>query len=96
MGGTSTDVAAGKDLPTCVEQGRLGVHPIAQEMLPVELSEPAVDPSPGIDPDGLLQVGPSSAGAFPGPVAYGQGGQQPTVTDANVVLVVYQACLEVR
>jgi N-methylhydantoinase A len=39
-----------------------------------------------IDPGGALQVGPRSAGASPGPVCYGLGGTQPTVTDANVVL----------
>jgi N-methylhydantoinase A len=39
-----------------------------------------------IDPAGGLKVGPQSAGAAPGPVCYGQGGTQPTVTDANVVL----------
>jgi N-methylhydantoinase A len=39
-----------------------------------------------IDPAGLLTVGPRSAGALPGPVCYGLGGTQPTVTDANVVL----------
>ena len=39
-----------------------------------------------IDPGGSLKVGPSSAGALPGPVAYGKGGTRPTVTDANVVL----------
>jgi N-methylhydantoinase A len=39
-----------------------------------------------IDPGGLLQVGPLSAGAAPGPACYGLGGTQPTVTDANVVL----------
>jgi N-methylhydantoinase A len=39
-----------------------------------------------IDPAGLLTVGPRSAGALPGPVCYGAGGTQPTVTDANVVL----------
>lgn len=33
-----------------------------------------------------MQVGPRSAGAAPGPVAYGQGGTEPTVTDANLVL----------
>jgi N-methylhydantoinase A/oxoprolinase/acetone carboxylase beta subunit len=36
--------------------------------------------------DGVLRVGPASAGADPGPVCYGRGGRQPTVTDANVVL----------
>jgi len=39
-----------------------------------------------IDAGGLLQVGPTSAGAAPGPACYGLGGTQPTVTDANVVL----------
>jgi N-methylhydantoinase A len=39
-----------------------------------------------IDPEGLLQVGPRSAGAAPGPACYGQGGDQPTVTDANLIL----------
>jgi N-methylhydantoinase A len=39
-----------------------------------------------IDKGGLLHVGPHSAGAEPGPVAYGRGGREPTVTDANLVL----------
>lgn len=39
-----------------------------------------------VDAGGLLKVGPMSAGAFPGPAAYGRGGLRPTVTDANVVL----------
>ena len=39
-----------------------------------------------VDPGGLLHVGPESAGAVPGPAAYGQGGTRPTVTDACVVL----------
>ena len=39
-----------------------------------------------VDPGGILRVGPQSAGADPGPVCYGQGGSQPTVTDANLVL----------
>ena len=39
-----------------------------------------------IDAGGALQIGPISAGAVPGPVCYGQGGTEPTVTDANIVL----------
>jgi N-methylhydantoinase A len=39
-----------------------------------------------VDPQGVLKVGPHSAGADPGPAAYGRGGTRPTVTDANVVL----------
>ena len=38
------------------------------------------------DAGGALRVGPRSAGARPGPAAYGHGGEEPTVTDANVVL----------
>ena len=39
-----------------------------------------------IDAGGSLQVGPHSAGASPGPVCYDQGGMQPTITDANIIL----------
>lgn len=39
-----------------------------------------------VDAGGMLRIGPHSAGAEPGPVAYGKGGERPTVTDANVVL----------
>ena len=39
-----------------------------------------------VDEDGLLVVGPESAGAVPGPACYGKGGSRPTVTDADVVL----------
>ena len=39
-----------------------------------------------VDPGGVLRVGPQSAGADPGPACYGQGGAEPTVTDANLVL----------
>jgi N-methylhydantoinase A len=39
-----------------------------------------------LDPAGSLQIGPSSAGASPGPLCYDQGGEEPTVTDANVIL----------
>jgi N-methylhydantoinase A len=40
----------------------------------------------GIDERGLMRVGPRSAGAMPGPVCYGQGGEDPTLTDANLLL----------
>ena len=44
-----------------------------------------------VDEVGLLRVGPRSAGAAPGPACYGRGGEQPTVTDANLVLGYYDA-----
>lgn len=47
-----------------------------------------------IDPGGALKVGPHSAGALPGPAAYGRGGDRPTVTDANVVLGYLDALLD--
>jgi N-methylhydantoinase A len=47
-----------------------------------------------IDPGGALKVGPHSAGALPGPAAYGRGGTRPTVTDANVVLGYLDALLD--
>jgi N-methylhydantoinase A len=47
-----------------------------------------------IDPGGALKVGPQSAGALPGPAAYGRGGTHPTVTDANVVLGYLDALLD--
>ena len=49
-----------------------------------------------IDPGGALKVGPHSAGALPGPAAYGRGGTRPTVTDANVVLGYLDSLLDGR
>jgi N-methylhydantoinase A/oxoprolinase/acetone carboxylase beta subunit len=86
MGGTSTDVCLVRD-------GR--PEPAAQRMvagLPVRLPALAVHTIGAgggsiavVDSGGALQVGPVSAGAFPGPAAYGLGGTQATVTDADVV-----------
>ena len=39
-----------------------------------------------VDESGLLRVGPRSAGALPGPICFGRGGELPTITDANLVL----------
>jgi N-methylhydantoinase A len=87
MGGTSTDVC----LITAGEAARSGERPVAG--LPVRL--PTVDlHTVGAgggslvwrDAGGALRVGPESAGADPGPAAYGRGGTRPTVTDANLVL----------
>jgi N-methylhydantoinase A len=87
MGGTSTDVC----LITEGEAARSGERPVAG--LPVRL--PTVDlHTVGAgggslvwrDAGGALRVGPESAGADPGPAAYGRGGTRPTVTDANLLL----------
>jgi N-methylhydantoinase A len=87
MGGTSFDITLTKDGVTNINKNidflryRIGVPMIQVETLG------AGGGSVGwIDAMGLLQVGPHSAGADPGPACYGHGGVLPTVTDANLVL----------
>jgi N-methylhydantoinase A len=88
MGGTSTDVA--------LIHG--GVPEVSAELtidygLPIHL--PMVDVRTvgagggsiaSVNRAGMLQVGPESAGSFPGPIGYGRGGTHPTITDANLLL----------
>lgn len=87
MGGTSTDVAllAGGQ---CRLAGEAVVHgyPIKAPMLDIHTVGAGGGSIAYVDSGGLLKVGPRSAGAFPGPVCYGHGNGEPTVTDANVVL----------
>ncbi len=87
MGGTSTDVAlltAGQ----CRLASEAVVHgyPIKAPMLDIHTVGAGGGSIAFIDSGGLLKVGPRSAGAHPGPVCYGLGSTEPTVTDANVVL----------
>jgi len=87
MGGTSFDVGVAHD--GVVDTIQMQVIDWKKFCLPtVDVS--AIGAGGGsiayIDPTGRLQVGPKSAGATPGPACYGQGGDNPTVTDANVVL----------
>lgn len=87
MGGTSTDigvVAGGRVRESAA--GVLAGQDVAQPMLKVRTLGAGGGTLAWIGKDGLLKVGPMSAGALPGPVAYGHGGTQPTVTDANLVL----------
>lgn len=87
MGGTSFDVTLTKDGITNLNKNidflrfRIGVPMIQVETLGAGGGSIA-----WIDSLGLLQVGPESAGADPGPVCYDQGGTEPTVSDANLVL----------
>ena len=87
MGGTSTDVAllAGG---VCRLASEAVVHgyPIKAPMLDIHTVGAGGGSIAYVDTGGLLKVGPRSAGAFPGPVCYAQGNDEPTVTDANVVL----------
>ena len=86
MGGTSTDVALVLDgqCPT-VTTGQTAGFPIRTPMLDIHTVGSGGGSLARIDAAGSLRVGPESAGADPGPVAYGRG-QTLTVTDANVLL----------
>lgn len=89
MGGTSSDVALvheGK-----VSLGNLAMiegYPVKVPMLDIHTVGAGGGSIAHIDQGGMLQVGPRCAGASPGPVAYGAGNTEPTVTDANVVMQV--------
>jgi len=65
---------------------RAGGHPIKIPVIDLAEVGAGGGSIAWVDPGGALQVGPSSAGAAPGPACYGFGGEQPTVTDANLVL----------
>lgn len=87
MGGTSFDITLTKDGLTNINKNidflryRIGVP-----MIQVETLGAGGGSIGWIDAMGILQVGPQSAGSEPGPACYGQGGVEPTVTDANLVL----------
>ncbi len=88
VGGTSTDVALIENLEPrrvrTTEVGHLSVRASSLDVKTVGAGGGSIAYVPELT--GALRVGPQSAGAVPGPVAYGKGGTQPTVTDANVVL----------
>ena len=86
MGGTSTDVALLEGLPGLTTEGHLGRFPVAVPMVDMHTIGAGGGSIASIDGGGLLQVGPASAGAMPGPACYGNGGEQATVTDANLLL----------
>ncbi len=87
MGGTSTDVSR-------ITGGRLAVgsgHSVGGRVnrvpaVPIRTIGAGGGSVAWIDPGGSLRVGPRSAGSVPGPAAYGQGGTEPTVTDANLLV----------
>jgi N-methylhydantoinase A len=87
MGGTSTDVALIEDGKAKLA-GEMDVHgyPLKTPMLDIHTVGAGGGSIAHIDAGGLLKVGPRSAGAHPGPVCYGLGNEEPTVTDANVTL----------
>ena len=86
MGGTSTDVALIDRELQLTSEGRIGPYPVAVPMVDMHTIGAGGGSIATVDAGGLLQVGPESAGAAPGPACYGQGGERATVTDANLVL----------
>ena len=87
IGGTSADVGLILDRHPLVEPGgSIAGVPIALPRVLVETVSAGGGSIAWIDDGGALRVGPRSAGAVPGPVAFGRGGTQPTVTDAHIVL----------
>jgi N-methylhydantoinase A len=86
MGGTSTDVALVDAEPRLTTDGRIGRFPVAVPMVDMHTIGAGGGSIAWLDDGGMLQVGPQSAGADPGPACYGGGGSRPTVTDANLVL----------
>ncbi|MBV9231961.1 MAG: hydantoinase/oxoprolinase family protein, partial [Chloroflexi bacterium] len=86
IGGTSTDVALISGKITETTDGKIGGYPIKLPMIDIHTVGAGGGSIAWFDLGGALRVGPVSAGANPGPAAYGQGGSEATVTDANVVL----------
>lgn len=86
MGGTSTDVSIINGEFDLTSNGKIAGLPIAVPMLDIHTIGAGGGSIAWVDEGGLLQVGPDSAGALPGPACYGRGGSHATVTDAHVVL----------
>ena len=87
MGGTTTDVCLIADgVPETAGQRKLGEYPARLPMIAVESIGAGGGSIARVEPTGALKVGPRSAGAMPGPACYGQGGAEPTVSDANLLL----------
>jgi N-methylhydantoinase A len=88
MGGTSTDVALIQNAEPAVsnETEIEYAMPIHVPMVAVHTVGAGGGSIARVDASGLIQIGPESAGANPGPICYGRGGTEPTITDANLVL----------
>jgi len=87
-GGTSTDVALIQDgVPLVSSELEIEyAMPIHVPMVDVHTVGAGGGSIARVDEAGLLQIGPKSAGAIPGPICFGRGGTEPTITDANLVL----------
>lgn len=87
MGGTSCDVALIKDgEPSIASRGKIDGRDIAVPMMDINTVSAGGGTIARVDRFGMLQVGPQSAGAMPGPACYSRGGEEPTITDCNLVM----------
>ena len=87
MGGTSTDISLiHKGETRMTTESAIAEHPVKLPMIEINSIGAGAGSIAWLDNWGGLHVGPQSAGADPGPAAYGRGGTEPTVADANIAL----------
>ncbi|PSQ17536.1 hypothetical protein BRD00_07490 [Halobacteriales archaeon QS_8_69_26] len=87
MGGTSTDVCLiTEGTPLVTTDNSVGTKRVPVSMVDINTIGAGGGSIAWLDGREVLQIGPKSAGADPGPICYGQGGDRPTVTDANLLL----------
>ncbi len=86
MGGTSTDVSLCPGRPLHTREFEIGGQPVAVPVIDIHTVGAGGGSLARMDVGGALRVGPESAGAQPGPICYGRGGKELTVTDAHVWL----------
>lgn len=87
MGGTSTDVSMVRDLtPTAKKDGVIAGMPLKSTQIDISTVGAGGGSIAWLSDEGQLHVGPKSAGSRPGPICYGLGGTEPTITDANLAL----------
>ncbi len=87
MGGTSCDVALIKDgEPVLASRGKIEGRDLAVPMMDINTVSAGGGTIARVDRFGVLEVGPQSAGAVPGPACYGRGGEAATITDCNLIL----------
>ncbi len=87
IGGTSADMSTVTDGKlSWKDQGDIDGFPILSKMVDIVTIGSGGGSIARVDEGGMLRVGPHSAGAYPGPVCYGRGGNDPTVTDAHLLM----------
>ena len=87
MGGTSTDVALVRNRqPRMSHDNQIDAYPLQMPQLDIRTIGAGGGSIVWVQADGTLGTGPQSAGALPGPACYGRGGQEPTISDANLLL----------